>query len=92
MSLEGMTQEKWNALSAAERKSLASAAGLSPQLIGKEGCRVEVLDMSGDKRRFIVGRSTGWVPCHIELSRSNSSGGGSASREYKWVRVIERVR
>lgn len=48
---------------------------LKPQLIGLEGHRVEVLDCYGERRRFIVGKSTGWMPCHLEISRRNSSGG-----------------
>ena len=48
---------------------------LEAQLIGLEGKRVEVIDKYGEKRRFWVGRTTGWLPGHIELSKSNSSGG-----------------
>jgi len=77
MSLQGMTQQRWNSLSSAERDRLRSDAGLTPQLIGLEGWRVEVVDKYGDKRRFIVSRSSGWVPCHIELQKRTSSGGGA---------------
>lgn len=52
---------------------------LTTQLIGLEGRRVEVVDKWGEKRRFKVGKSTGWIPCHIELARSDSSGGPSVS-------------
>lgn len=65
---------------------------LTPQLIGLEGCRVEVTDKHGERRRFIVGRSMGWAPCHLEIPRRNSSGGMAASLEYEDVRVLERVR
>lgn len=66
---------------------------LSPQLMGLEGMRVEVVDHEGDKpRRFIVGKSTGWAPCHLEISRRTANGGGAARREYHHVREIERVR
>jgi hypothetical protein len=66
---------------------------LSPQLMGLEGMRVEVVDKPGDKpRRFIVGKSTGWAPCHLEILRRTSHGGGPARREYHHVREIERVR
>ena len=75
MSLQGMTQQRWDRLSSAERDRLRSDAGLTPQLIGLEGWRVEVVYKYGDKRRFIVSRSTGWVPCHIELKGRASSGG-----------------
>lgn len=66
---------------------------LSPQLMGLEGWRVEVVDTEGDKpRRFIVGKSTGWAPCHLEIYRRNNYGGGAARREYHHVREIEQVR
>lgn len=67
-------------------------ADLSPQLTGLEGCRVEVEDVDGEKRRFIVGKSTGPLPIHLEIARRDSSGGIGASREYKSVRVVGRVR
>jgi hypothetical protein len=65
---------------------------LSPQLTGHEGRRVEVVDSKGDKpRRFIVGKSGGWLPCHLEISRRNSRGGPAAMRHYASVRVLEYV-
>jgi hypothetical protein len=64
-------------------------SGLSPQLKGLEGYRVEVVDSEGDKpRRFIVGKSTGWRPCHLEIARRNCMGGGPASMKYHSVRAI----
>ncbi len=51
---------------------------LTPQLFGFEGCRVEVISTDGEKRRFQVGKSTGWMPCHLELANRRSSGGHSA--------------
>lgn len=70
-----------------------AVADLSMQLLGLEGCRVEVVDREGDEpRRFIVGKSTGWLPIHLEIARRDSSGGGGARQEYHSVRVIERVR
>lgn len=50
-------------------------AHLTPSLIGLEGCRVEVTNAEGEKRRFWVGKSTGWVPCHLEIARTNCYGG-----------------
>lgn len=87
-TLEGMTQERWNRLSESERKAARDLSGLTPQLIGLEGYRVEVETVYGEKRRFIVGRSTGWRPCHIELANMRSNGGGSAEREYRSVRKL----
>lgn len=62
---------------------------LSKQLIGLEHKRVEVEDNNGEKRRFWVGKSTGWMPCHLEVHNRRSSGGPAADRDYKSVRVID---
>ncbi len=86
--LKGMTPAKWNVLSQMERCRLRDLSGLTPQLVGMEGWRVEVETHYGDKRRFIVGRSTGWRPCHIEISRRSAFGGPSADQEYKSVRKL----
>lgn len=48
---------------------------LTPQLLKYEGKRVEVTDRYGQTRRFIVGKSTGWMPCHLEIARRTSHGG-----------------
>ena len=66
-----------------------SRAELTPQLIGLEGKRVEVVDCYGEKRRFWVGKSTGWIPCHLEISSSRSSGGPAVmGAPYQSVRVV----
>lgn len=62
-------------------------ADLTPQLKGLEGKRVEVVDMHDATRRFRVGRSTGWLPRHLEM-RGRSYGGIPADLAYKSVRVI----
>lgn len=69
-----------------------AVAGLTPQLTGLEGHRVEVETTYGEKRRFIVGKSMGWMPCHLEIKRRDSSGGMAAEREYKSVTDLGRVR
>lgn len=62
---------------------------LTPQLVGLEGKRVEVVDKYGERRRFKVGKSTGWIPCHLELANSRSSGGGAVTgAPFKSVRII----
>ena len=64
-------------------------ADLTPQLIGKEGRRVEVVDRHGERRRFIVGKSCGWIPIHLEVKRRDSSGGcGVTGAPFKSVRVV----
>jgi hypothetical protein len=52
-------------------------AELEPRLVGLEGKRVEVIH-KGEARRFIVGKSTGWLPCHLEIHNRASRGGGAA--------------
>lgn len=74
----------------AEREKLRCPAQLTGQLIGLEGKRVEVVDNAGDTRRFIVGKSMGWLPCHLEIEERSSTGGGAVSgAPYKSVTVIE---
>lgn len=64
-------------------------AGLTPQLVGAEGKRVEVVDSYGEKRRFQVGKSTGWMPCHLEIARRNSSGGPAVmGTPFKSIRFV----
>lgn len=92
LTLEGMTSAKWESLTHAERAVLRSDDGLSPQLTGLEGFRVEVVTDYDETRRFIVGKSTGWIPCHIEISRRSASGGGAADKHYKSVRVLYKAR
>ena len=82
------------AMGAAESRWKATGercpAELTPQLIGLEGRRVEVVSKSGDyKHRFTVGKSTGWMPCHLEIANSRSTGGGAAYvPEGATVRVV----
>lgn len=94
----------WGEMTPAERDAVRDNSGLSPQLIGLEGWRVEVIDFDagyvekteGDyqpiRRRFIVGKSTGWAPCHLEIKTRRSMGGDQARREYASVQRVERVR
>jgi hypothetical protein len=65
------------------------SADLVPELIGKEGLRVEVVDCHGEKRRFEVGKSTGWLPCHLELERVTSHDGPAVmGTPFKSVTVL----
>ena len=91
-TLDGMTQKRWDLMTPRQRDAIRSDAGLTKQLIGLEGWRVEVVTTYDEKRRFIVGRSTGWIPCHIELKLCTSHGGAGAEREYKSVRKLYRVK
>lgn len=61
----------------AGRTKTRCPAELEPRLIGLEKKRVEVTCADGEKTRFWVGKSTGWMPCHLEILRRDSSGGGA---------------
>ncbi len=78
--LATMTWEQWKVLTPAQKESIRDYSALSPQLKGLEGYRVEVVTDYEETRRFIVGMSTGWRPCHLEISRRNSFGGGAAEQ------------
>lgn len=66
-----------------------SKAELTPQLVGLEGRRVEVVDCYGEKRRFWVGKSTGWIPCHLEIDTKRSSGGPAVTgAPFRSIRVV----
>jgi hypothetical protein len=82
--------ERLQGLAAARNRQTGWRADceLSPQLRGLEGRRVEVVTTYGETRRFIVGRSGGWVPIHLEIHNRRSYGGGAADRVYKSVRLV----
>ena len=66
-----------------------SRVDLTPELLGLEGKRVEVVDCYGERRRFIVGKSTGWIPCHLEIRTRRSTGGEAVyGTPFKQVRVL----
>ena len=72
-----------------EKTGEVCTADLTPQLIGMEGKRVEVVDCNGITRRFWVGRSTGWVPCHIALSRISQHGGPAVWGDpFQSIRIV----
>ena len=91
-NLRGMTQESWNLLSNVQREAMRDNSHLSPQLIGLEGWRVEAVDIHGERRRFIVGKSTGWRPCHLEIKTARAACGDPARARYQRVKPLERVR
>lgn len=90
--MEPMTQAKWSSMSEVQKAAVRDLSGLTYQLIGLEGYRVQVVDTDGTKRRFIVGKSTGWRPCHLEIKTCRSLGGDPARTEYATVRRLHRVR
>jgi hypothetical protein len=80
----------WKLMTLAEKDRVRDLSGLTAQLIPYEGDRVEVVDQWGDTRRFWVGKSTGWRPCHLEIHNARSSGGGAASDRYNQITRIRR--
>ena len=77
----------------ARQKNIAtgwrSRVDLTADLIGLEGKRVEVIDCYGDRRRFSVGRSTGWIPCHLEIkTRSSSCGEAIWGTPFRSVKIV----
>jgi hypothetical protein len=72
-----------------QRNKLRCPTELTPQLTGLEGRRVEVVDHHGERRCFIVGKSTGWLPIHLEIARRNSSGGPAVTgAPFQSVRIV----
>ena len=72
-----------------ERTGRRCTAELTPQLVGLEGRRVEVTDQHGDTRRFWVGKSTGWMPCHLAITRRGNTGGPAVcGAPFQSVRTI----
>lgn len=72
-----------------ERTGYRFKCELTPQLIGLEGKRVEVTSDNGETRRFQVGKSTGFIPIHLEIARRNCHGGGAVWQNFKTVRIIK---
>lgn len=63
-------------------------AELVPALIGLEGKRVEC-EHYGERVRFYVGKSTGWMPGHLMIKTRRSTGGEMLSADsVRNVRVI----
>jgi hypothetical protein len=83
-----MTQPLWDSVRGDQRARVYCQHGLTTALIGLEGKRVEAVTNDGETRRFWVGRSTGWRPCHLEIKTRRSSGGGPADSSYRNVTVI----
>ena len=72
-----------------QRNKLRCPVELTPELSGLEGKRVEVVDRYGERRRFIVGKSTGWLPIHLEIARRNSTGGPAVTgAPFQSVRIV----
>lgn len=63
---------------------------LVPEFIGHEGERVELVDCYGETRRFRIGKSTGWIPVHLEIERNANGGGPVYGRPFASIRFLGR--
>ena len=61
----------------ARRTGERCPADLESRFVGLEGKRVQVTDIDGNRRRFYVGKSMGWMPCHLEIKTRRSIAGGA---------------
>lgn len=67
-----------------DANNIRCTAELHPLLTGKEGKRARYTYADGKRKSFIVGKSTGWLPCHLEILTRRSSGGGAISHAAKF--------
>ena len=66
-----------------------SQSELTPELIGYERKRIEAVNCWGEKVRFIVGKSTGFIPCHLEIKQRRSTGGGAVcGSPFTQIRIV----
>jgi hypothetical protein len=64
-------------------------ADLHPHLKGLEGKRIEVEkpQFDSDPKRFIVGKSCGWMPVHLVVKTRRSHGGDPINRGHDFGRI-----
>jgi hypothetical protein len=67
--------DKWVTMNPAQQNEVRDTGLLITDLIGCEGWRIEAIYPDGSSKRFYVGRSTGWMPCHLEVKLNRSFGG-----------------
>jgi hypothetical protein len=73
--LAGMTQQRWDAMTPAQRDQLRDTSALNPQMVGLEGKRVRVTPKQMLRpSTFRVGISTGWRPVHLAMRNSRQLG------------------
>ena len=44
---------------------------------------------NGRKNRFYIGRSTGWIPCYLEILQKNSTGGSQLFVTGRTFRLLQ---
>lgn len=87
--MSDMTYQEWTALSRAEQAKARDLSKLHKPFIGLEGKRVKVYQRAGGSRRFNIGRSTGWQPCHLEIARRTSTGGAQLCVDFDRFDIIK---
>lgn len=75
----------WPTLNLTDKLRLRDRSDLSPQLIGLEGWRVEVVTLDGQNRRFSVGMTDDWQPQHLEHGNTRFRNGRIA--QFKYLKV-----
>lgn len=83
-----MNAATWASMPEHERAKIRDNSSLTMQLAGLEGQRVEVIDKYGKRRRFWVGKSTGWKPIHLEIKTTRSMGGMACDMLYNSIKVV----
>ncbi len=63
-------------------------AKLCLQLIGLEGWLVRAVDLGGEVREFVVGRTTDSRPYHVEIKPDFSSARDADHRGYHSVKLL----
>jgi hypothetical protein len=91
--LEAMTWDKWQRLSESDKATLRDTSELHPDLVPYRGYRVEV-EYYGERKRFIIGQTTGWKPATLGMHNRRSMGSSNllTPKNCKLLRIIERVR
>ena len=88
------TKDSYNeyqeAINLAKQSGKRLVCGLHSRLIGLEGKRIEAT-IYGERTRFIVGKSTGFIPCHLMIPNSRSHDGSAISEnaELGEIKIIK---
>ena len=88
---EPMNPQRWDSMTPVEREDFVDESKLDERFTPYylSGERVEVIEEDGRKKRFYVGKSTGWKPIYLEIKRKDSSGGEGILSS--WVTSIRGV-
>jgi hypothetical protein len=86
--LEGMTQEKWDRLSRAERERMRDRSGLHPLLSTYIGEKVRVFPKRAfGKSTFRVGITTGWRPALLAMREGAEASGDLIGPDEVFTRI-----